>query len=140
VRARITVTVTTRAPDQDGPRTPRELIGEVSRLCPEALELFLVAGDGVIVERSRGEDSSIDADELAVEVIGAVPLLAGLAAASRVGGFQEWTLHGDRGTLIVRRIPLGDMFLVLCVPPGTWTGKARFAARVISGRLASALA
>ncbi len=132
--------MTLRAPDQEPTASPRDILAEAARLCPEALEVLLVDADGVLVERHRITASPLDAEEVGVQVVAAIPALAGASSASKIGAFQEWMLQGDRGVVIVRRVPLVDMFLVLLVPARTWTGKARFTARVLAGRMAAALA
>lgn len=128
-----------RAPDQEPTASPREILAEAARLCPEALEALLVDADGVLVERYVAPTSPLDSEELGVQIVTAIPALAGASSASKIGAFQEWMLQGDRGTVVVRRVPLVDMFLVVVVPARTWTGKARFTARVLAGRMAAAL-
>lgn len=119
---------------------PRSLLADAGRLCPEALDLLVVDGDGVLVDRLRLADSPSDMEEIAVEIVAAVPTLARTATAARLGAVQEWQLLGERGLLVIRRVPQIDMFLVLRVPSQVWVGKARFAARILAGQLAAALA
>lgn len=131
--------MSTRAPEEQPVASPREILAEVARLCPEALEAFLVDADGMVVERYSAPRAPSLAEELGPQLIAAIPALAGPAACARLGPFQEWMMQGERGTLLVRRVPLVDLYLVLRVGAPIWTGKARFAARVLAGRLASAL-
>jgi predicted regulator of Ras-like GTPase activity (Roadblock/LC7/MglB family) len=115
----------------------REALGQVVRVCPAVAEALLTDAQGVLVERFGA--GPVDAEELAVETLAAIPALGRTAAAARIGRPVEWLLVGERGTVVVRRLGALELFLVLRVPAGEWVGRARFAARTVGERLARLL-
>lgn len=112
---------------------------DAPRLCPGVLEGLLVDTEGVLVEWGGEGPAPPTAEEIGVEAMAAIPALARVTAAGRLGGVREWHLVGERGTLVVRRVPRMHLFVVLRVKSQVNLGRARFAARVLAGRLAEQL-
>lgn len=99
----------------------------------------MVDADGVLVARAGPADGSGRAEEVGVETQSATPVLGRIAATARLGGVSEWHVVGERGLLVVRRVPRMQLFVVLRVAPTGWLGRARFAARITAGRLSERL-
>jgi len=118
----------------------RGLLTDAARLCPEVVEALVVDADGVLVAHVRPAAEPLRAEEIGVETQSATPVLGRIAATARLGGVTEWHVVGERGLLVVRRVPRMQLFVVLRVAPTGWLGRARFAARVTAGRLSERLA
>ncbi len=99
----------------------------------------MVDAEGVLVARAGPGDEPWRAEEVGVETQSATPVLGRIAATARLGGVSEWTVVGERGLLVVRRVPRMQLFVVLRVAASGWVGRARFAARVTAGRLSERL-
>lgn len=117
----------------------RGLLADAARLCPEVLEALVVDADGVLVARAGPAGGPLRAEELGVETQSATPVLGRIATSARLGGVAEWHVVGERGLLVVRRVPRMQLLVVLRVAPSGWLGRARFAARVTAGRLSERL-
>jgi len=117
----------------------RGVLEDAARRAPGLLELILVDAEGVLVARSPGRGRSGDAAELAVEAIGAVGHIGRAAVAADVGAVSEWHAVGNRGALIVARVPRAELFVIARVAPGEWLGRARLTARLAASRLADVL-
>ncbi|MBP7146974.1 MAG: hypothetical protein KBD01_05475 [Acidobacteria bacterium] len=117
----------------------RGVLADAARLCPGTLEALLVDADGVLLEHHGEPGGGLDPEEIGVEVTTAIPTLARVGAASRLGGIREWLVVGDRGVLLIRRVPGLRLLVVLRIASGTWVGRGRFAARVTAGRIAERL-
>ncbi len=117
----------------------RGLLADAARLCPDVLEALVVDADGVLVARSGPDAEALRAEELGVETQSATPVLGRIASTARLGGVAEWHVVGERGLLVVRRVPRMHLFVALRVAPSGWLGRARFAARVTAGRLSEHL-
>lgn len=116
----------------------RDALARVASVCPAIGEALLCDAQGVLVERYGA--GPVDAEELAVETLAAIPGLGRAAVAARVGRPLEWLLVGEKGTIVVRRLGRLELFLVLRVPADEWVGRARFAARIVGERLTELLA
>lgn len=114
------------------------VLADAARLCPSLLGALLVDAEGILV--ARWEADPLLAEEIGVESQSATPPLGRLAASARLGGVAEWSVVGERGLLVVRRVPHHALFVVLRADPSAGLGRARFAARVTAGRLADRLA
>ena len=120
-------------PLQSTPDIERLLAGAV-RICPGVVEALLVDSEGALVDvhaPGGGSDPAV----VAGETMAAVPALGRVAAAARLGRPSEWLMVGERGTLLVHRVGRLELFLILCVTAQEYVGRARFAARVVAGRL-----
>lgn len=115
------------------------VLADAARLCPHLLEVLLVDAEGMVICRAGGGDP-LRTEETAVETQSATPSLGRIAAAARLGGVAEWNVVGERGLLVVRRIPDQALFVVLRAEPAGGLGRVRFAAGVTAGRLADHLA
>ncbi len=127
-------------PPSDPDDGPRGILADAARLCPEVHEALVVDADGVLVACAGPADGSRRAEEVGVETQSATPVLGRIAATARLGGISEWHVVGERGLLVVRRVPRMQLYVVLRVAPTGWLGRARFAARVTAGRLSERLA
>ena len=114
----------------------RGLLRDAARLCPALEDALLVDAEGILVEAFRPAATAVDQDEVGVEAVGAIPAHGRTAVAARLGAIVEWTLVGERGILVVRRVPGASLYLVLRVPDSEFVGRARFAARMTAQRLA----
>lgn len=117
----------------------RGILRDASRLCPGVRDRFLIDTEGVLVEWGGEGPAPPAAEEIGVEAMAAIPALARVTAAGKLGGVVEWHLVGERGTLVVCRVPRMHLFVVLRFPAGVSLGRARFAARVLAGRLGEQL-
>ncbi|MCE5246994.1 MAG: hypothetical protein ABFD84_06650 [Candidatus Polarisedimenticolia bacterium] len=118
----------------------KDVLADVARVCPGVGEALLVDGQGMLVERFIAAAGGPDPEELAVETMAAALVMGRVAGAGRLGRPAEWVLAAERGTLVVRRIAVLDLFLILRIPLEEWIGRARFAARITAGRIVEALA
>jgi predicted regulator of Ras-like GTPase activity (Roadblock/LC7/MglB family) len=118
----------------------RGILADAVRLCPEVVEALVVDADGVLVAHAGPAREPQRAEEIGVESQAATPVLGRIAATARLGGVAEWHVVGERGLLVVRRVPRMQLFVVLRIAPTGWLGRARFAARVTAGRLSERLA
>jgi hypothetical protein len=82
---------------------------------PDVAGAVVVSDDGLVVETALGAD--LDPEELAALAASAVRSLSALAEASQRGPVAQVVLDGDRGTVILQRLPAG-VLVVLAAADG----------------------
>jgi len=114
------------------------VLEELGRALPGARLAVLLDTEGLVVA-SRSFGPGPDPAGLAAVVAACFAGMGRVAVEARLGPGMEWSIAGAGGLLVCRRLPGKELFLAVLVDPGTWQGRARFAARVTAGRLAELL-